>query len=143
VAIKTAGTSVSYAELNHMANRVAHALLGRSGTAGQRIALLLDQSASFVAVMLGVFKAGKVCVLLDPSFPEARTAYIVDDSQADLVVTDDKNLSSAQGLIRGERQLLNFDQLNAPASTPNPNLTVRPQAMAYLIYTSGSTDSQG
>jgi non-ribosomal peptide synthetase component F len=47
VAIKTAGTSVSYAELNHMANRVAHALLARSGTAGQRIALLLDQSASF------------------------------------------------------------------------------------------------
>jgi acyl-CoA synthetase (AMP-forming)/AMP-acid ligase II len=67
VAIKTAGTSVSYAELNHMANRVAHALLARSGTAGQRIALLLDQSASFVAVMLGVFKAGKVCVPLDPS----------------------------------------------------------------------------
>jgi len=138
-AIKTAAESVSYAELNQMANRVAHALLARSDTAGQRIALLLDQGAPFVAAMLGVFKAGNVCVPLDPSFPEARAAYIVDDSQTGLVVTNNKNLSSAQRLIRGERQLLNVDELDAQAPAGNPCLALRPEAEAYLIYTSGST----
>ena len=51
--------------------------------------------------MLGVFKAGKIYVLLNPSFPEARIKFMLRDSQSTVILTDNDYLSMAQGIRRG------------------------------------------
>src|ERR687883_48442 len=77
LAVKTKSHQLTYAALNKVANRVARALLARRGEGAESIALLLEHNALMIAAILGVLKAGKVYVPLDPSFPYARNAYIL------------------------------------------------------------------
>ena len=75
LAIKSNNHELTYDELNKAANRVANSILGRRGEGQEPIALLLDQGAPAITSILGVLKAGKIYVPLDPSFPRARTSY--------------------------------------------------------------------
>ena len=96
LAVKSRSDTLTYAALNHAANRVAHAILAQRGPGAEPIALLLEQGAPLIAAILGVLKAGKMYVPLDPSFPQAQLTYMLDDSQAALIVTNGKHLSLAK-----------------------------------------------
>src|SRR5215208_1976200 len=98
LAVKTKSRQLTYAALNKVANRVARALLAQRGEGPESIALLLEHDPLMIGAIFGVLKAGKVYVPLDPSFPYARNAYILEDSQAGLIVTNNKNLSLAESL---------------------------------------------
>jgi len=139
IAVKTKNYTLTYAELNRMANRVARAILARRGEGGEPIALLLEHDAPMVAAILGTFKAGKIFVPLDPSYPQAGLNYLFEDSQAALIVTDNKNLLVAEGLARSVRQLINIDELDSSLSDENIGLPLSPDTLAYILYTSGST----
>src|SRR5262249_13690896 len=82
IAVKDGEQIVTYAELNVMANRVAHTLFELRGSQKEPVALLLEKGIAQVASMLGVLKAGKFFVLLDPSSPKARIATLFEKSQA-------------------------------------------------------------
>src|SRR3989337_270563 len=88
IAVKTRNHTLTYDALNKGANRVARAILAQRGDGNEPIALLLENDASMIAGILGVLKAGKIYVPLDPSLPSARLAYILEDSQAALVLTN-------------------------------------------------------
>ena len=103
LAVKTRSHQLTYAALNKVANRVARALLAQRGEGAESIALLLEHNASTIAAILGVLKAGKVYVPLDPSFPYARNAYILEDSQAGLIISNSKNRSLADSLSENGR----------------------------------------
>jgi amino acid adenylation domain-containing protein len=118
---------------------VAHAILAERGGEEEPIALLLDNDAPIVAAILGVLKAGKTYVPLDPALPRARTTYIMKDSRAALIVTDGRNRLAAAELARGDLQLINIDDIDAGAPIQNPGLSVRPDGFAWILYTSGST----
>src|ERR687893_1656246 len=109
LAVKTRSHQLTYAALNKVANRVARALLAQRGEKAESIALLLEHDASMIAAILGVLKAGKVYVPLDPSFPYARNAYILEDSQAGLIVTNNENRSLAKSLSENRHLLINID----------------------------------
>ena len=134
-AVKTKQHEWSYRELDRRANQIAHMLLAQGGVGEDRIALLFDHDAPMIAAMLGVLKAGKTYVPLDPAYPRARTGYMLADSQAALVVTDKQNLALAHELAT--IPILNIDELDA--DVPEVTLPVAPDAVAYLLYTSGST----
>src|SRR5438093_3003023 len=68
LAVKAGDRSVSYEALNHAANRVASAILGQRGDKAEPIGLVLEQGVDIVTAILGVLKAGKIYVPLDPSF---------------------------------------------------------------------------
>jgi non-ribosomal peptide synthetase component F len=72
-----------------------------------------------VASILGVLKAGKFYVPLDPSYPQARTTYMLEDSDAHLIVTNTQNLSLAKELAQNGGQVMNFDELDLSLSTEN------------------------
>src|ERR1041385_5550440 len=93
LAVRSKSYDLTYAELNAFANRVARAILKRRGTGQEPVAILLDDDAPKVAAILGVLKAAKIYIPMDPSFPTASLAEVLDDSQASLIVTDRKNLS--------------------------------------------------
>ena len=139
LAVKTKDRSLTYGELNQAANRIAHAILAKRGQGSEPIALLLENDASMIAAILGVLKAGKIYVPMDRSLPRARIAHMLEDSQAALLLTDRKNLVSARELAQDESLLMNIDESDAGISTENPALSISPDHLAYIVYTSGST----
>ncbi|MEN8220081.1 MAG: amino acid adenylation domain-containing protein, partial [Pseudomonadota bacterium] len=134
IAVKTQNYVWSYSELNNKANQVAQVLLGQSD---ERIALLFEHDAPMLVGIIGVLKAGKTYVPLTPDFPRSRLEYIAQDSQASVILTNNLNLNLAQTLINKSIRLINIDNLET--STNNIQLTVSPDSIAYLLYTSGST----
>ncbi|MGH7848182.1 MAG: AMP-binding protein, partial [Candidatus Binatia bacterium] len=82
IAVKTANQTVTYADLNATANRLAHLICAQRGGLPEPVALLLEKDVPLMAAMLAVLKTGKFFVLLDPSLPKARITDTLEDSQA-------------------------------------------------------------
>jgi amino acid adenylation domain-containing protein len=139
IAVNAKDQKLTYRELNQAANRVARAILDERGEGEEPVALLFEQSSPPIASILGALKAGKFYVPLDSSFPRARIIYMLGDSKAPLIVTDNKTISFADELSRGTLQVINADELEAGTSKENPGLSLSPDRYSYVIYTSGST----
>ena len=138
-AVKTRDNSLTYDELNKAANRVAHAILTQRGEGEEAVTLLMRNGAPMIAAILGALKAKKSYVPLDPSYPRARLTSILEDSQAGLILTDNKNLCLAKELTLGVCGLLNVDDLDVGLSTENLGLFMSADSVACIFYTSGST----
>lgn len=139
LAIKSRTQQITYHALNAKANQLARALLALQPDRTKPIVLLLEQGVAFITALLAVLKIGRIYVPLDASFPYTRNAYILEDAQATLIVTNTKNLTSAQTLAQNKYTLFNIDDVDATCSSENLANMVSPDALAYLIYTSGST----
>jgi len=139
IAVKTRNHTLTYGALNKGANRVARAILAQRGEVNEPIALLLEQGASLIAAIIGILKAGKIYVPLDPYHPQAWLTFLLEDSQATLIVTNTKNLPLAYKLVPDTRQLINIDELDSSLSGENPSLSLPPESIACVYYTSGST----
>lgn len=124
-------TTWSYAELDRASTRCA-AHLARHGTVGSAVFVHLTRRIELYAVLLGVWKAQRTYVPLDPTLPAERLAYMVDTVGGGVVVTDGTPPATAQPLT-----VLALDALahDAPAAVPPPALDVP----AYILFTSGST----
>ncbi len=138
IALKTAGADLTYSELDDWANRIALALLEQRGVDLQPVGLLFGQGASSVAATLGVLKAGKVYVPLDPSYPPARIALMARLAGVGLVATDASHAGLANG-IGCDRGPLVVDRLGDPGNGGSAGVEVSPDAVAYIYFTSGST----
>src|SRR6266481_3939377 len=138
-AVKTRNVTLSYLELNQIANRVARTILSLRGEGKEPVALLLDHDAPMVGAILGILKAGKICVPLDPSYPRDRLVFILENCQAHLIVTNNKNFSTACNLPQHVDHLVNLDETNGNPSSENLGLSISPDTLAYILYTSGST----
>jgi amino acid adenylation domain-containing protein len=140
LAIQTGQRVRTYQQLNDTANRIAHVILQERDIAGERVALLLNTDAGMLAAILAVLKAGKAYVPLDPWSPRLRSTYILEDSQASLLITDNKNLAQAEELLgQSAVGLLNLDDGQAEGPAGNPERLTDPDAPAWIYYTSGST----
>jgi acyl-coenzyme A synthetase/AMP-(fatty) acid ligase len=137
IAVRSTRHTATYDELNRAANRVARAILDHSDVGQQPIALLFEHGVPFVIASLGALKAGKVQVSLESGFPQARLGYVLEQSRAALLVTDDANLPLARQL--GDIPLINIDEIGDRFPDENPGVSVRPDACAAIAYTSGST----
>jgi amino acid adenylation domain-containing protein len=137
VAVKTKNGVLTYAVLNNAADQVAWAVLAQHGDADAPVALLFEHGAPFVIASLGVVKAGRIQAPLDSSFPEARLRYMLEQSQAAVLVTNDANLQLAREL--GAPSVINIDELDRRSAAPHPTLNLRADAAVAIAYTSGST----
>jgi amino acid adenylation domain-containing protein len=133
-AVEIEGQSLTYRELEARANRVAHTLRERGAKPGQYVAVCLSRSLDLVICLLGVAKSGAAYVPIDAEYPRDRIAFMLEDSAAELVITEpqfvdrfDQQVLLAQGPeISGAAS----DRLPPVAATTDP---------CYAIYTSGST----
>jgi len=132
IAVSTTGQVLTYDELNQRANRVARALLARRGEVNEPIALFIEDRACMIAAILGVLKAGKIYVPVDPSDPQARIAFMLEDSRAALILSDGDNIASAD-------EPGNLEKIRSALPGDNLGLSVAPEALACITYTSGST----
>ena len=139
-AIRHEGQSVSYAELNRRANRLAHLLSDRGIGRGNVVGLCLDRTPELIVAMLAVHKAGAAYVPLDPAFPPERLRYILADSGARAVITGG---DAARALdVHDGVEELPVAQATVEAedfSDSDPEVGTTPDDTSHLIYTSGST----
>jgi non-ribosomal peptide synthetase component F/acyl carrier protein len=138
IAVKTSDGGLSYEALNKAANRIAAAILNELGDKIEPVMLFSEQSLETIISCLGILKAGKILVAIDPSSPIERLGYILDDSQAAAILTGNKNLSFAAGLAKSTRRVINIDAPDRNLSDDNTGLLLLPDAAAELRYSSGS-----
>ena len=138
-------STLSYAELNAQANRLAHLLISRGVGPENLVALALPRSAEMIIALLAILKAGAAYLPLDPEYPSERLAYMLTDAQPACVLTSAR---IAQRLPESVAQLLldHPDTVRALAQSPKTNPSdaertgpLSPHNPAYVIYTSGST----
>jgi amino acid adenylation domain-containing protein len=139
LAVKAGNRSFTYDALNKIANRVAQMILDRRGKRAEPIALLLPHNAPMIAAILGVLKARKIFSVLDPSLPDARIAYLLQDLQPGLVLTNRKHLTIAREMAQKASQLINIDELKSGRREENSGQPISPDDLSYIVYTSGST----
>ncbi len=130
---------MSYDALNSLANRIAWAVISQSTQEANRVALLFKHDITSLSAMIGVLKSGNAYVPIDPSYPAQRIRYILEDSQATLILSQGNTLALAESLAAGSCRVLNVDALCSTLSDRNPCQHVSPDSIAYIIYTSGST----
>jgi acyl-CoA synthetase (AMP-forming)/AMP-acid ligase II len=137
IAVRSKRHTFTYDALNRAANRTARAILDQSDVVQQPIAVLFEHGAPFVIASLGVLKGGNVLVSLESGFPQARLRYMLEQSNAVILVTDNANLPLAQQL--GDIPLVNIDEIGDRFSDENLDLSIRPDSRAAIAFTSGST----
>ncbi|MFJ7313617.1 non-ribosomal peptide synthase/polyketide synthase [Pseudomonas sp. NPDC098747] len=138
LAVTFGNTQLSYAELDAKANQLAHKLVELGVGPEVRVGVAMPRSEQLLVALLAVLKAGGAYVPLDPDYPADRVAYMLEDSRARVLLTE--QLLAATLDVTAETQVLLLDQV-ALASYPThaPQTSVAPDNLAYVIYTSGST----
>jgi len=131
--------SLTYAELDARANRLANHLRRRGVGPETRVGLLAERSAEAVTAMLAVFKAGGAYVPLDPAYPAERLSFMLEDAGVRLLLTRTELLPVLPGhaaevvCLDADAEAISRESAQAPAPAAAPD------GLAYLIYTSGST----
>ena len=127
---------VDYAALNGRANRLARRLQEVGVAPGSLVGVSLERSPDLVVGLLAILKAGGAYVPLDPDLPRDRSAFMLDDSGAAVVVTTE-GLASHLPPFAGTVMCL--DTVDAEEVATDLDVPVAPDDVAYVIYTSGST----
>ena len=138
------GASLTYAELNRRANRLAHYLGGLGVKPDARVAICVERGFEMVVALLAVVKAGGAYVPLDPAYPVERLKYMLEDSAAVALLTQNR----LAGMFAEVSHAMPVLDLTAPSPAwrdqpetdpDRAGLGLLPTHLAYVIYTSGST----
>jgi len=145
IAVVMANEHLSYGALNAAANRLANVFIARKLGSEDIIAVAVDRSPALIVTLLAIAKAGAAYLVLEPTYPPARLALMIVDSQARCVVTS----STTAHLFDERLPQLVLDAIATRAAlktSPSANIEdcarrrpLRPEHPAYVIYTSGST----
>ncbi|PEY27153.1 non-ribosomal peptide synthetase, partial [Bacillus cereus] len=138
VAVVDESQQLTYRELNEKANQLAHYLQKCGIGTESLVGLCFQRSVEMIVGLMGILKAGAAYVPLDPSYPESRLRYILEDTGIQILVTNEVS----QGWIPEEVETVCLDRDQAIISQENtlsPICKVTGENLAYVIYTSGST----
>ncbi|MFK4471620.1 amino acid adenylation domain-containing protein [Paenibacillus sp. RC73] len=137
IALYFEGEQLTYRELNKRANQLARTLRSYGVQSDQRIGLLVERSIEMIVSILAVLKAGGAYVPIDPTYPQERIQYMLEDSGTKLLLTQshlvEKGMFEGQVLVlNGKTSIYHKDGSNLDSVSGSNNL-------AYVIYTSGTT----
>ncbi len=162
-AVSHQNDSLTYAQLNAKANQLAHHLRHLGLKPESRVAICLHKSLDMIITVLGTLKAGAAYIPLDPTHPLERLAFMIEDAQPEIIITDTAISHQLSAISKSDnQQKTNNQQPTAPhsqftihnsqfiilpsdwnkiAQSPshNPSNKNTPNSLAYMIYTSGST----
>jgi non-ribosomal peptide synthetase component F len=137
--------SFTYGELNARANQLARHLRSLGVGPDVLVGLMAERSLNMMVGMLGILKAGGAYVPLDPAYPAERLAFMLEDAQLTLVLTQEHLLSSLPGFVKESSSAVRVWCLDrdwqeiAHHSDADLDHLTHSQDLAYCIYTSGST----
>ncbi len=140
-AVSAGGSSLTYAELDRRANRLANHLHGMGVGPDTVVGLCLERGIDLIVAVLAVWKAGGAYLALDPEYPVERLAYMLGDARVSVLLGGGELIGDLP--VGGVRTVVLDDPVvraaidRAPHGTPP--VAVEMDQMAYVIYTSGST----
>lgn len=140
IAVTYEKEKITYKELNERANQLAHYLQKKGVGPDTLVGLCVERSHEMIVGILGILKAGGAYVSLDPTYPEQRLQYILEDASIQLFVTQE-SLKELNWLPENVESICldrDQDEIGKESKTL-PVSSVGPQNLAYVIYTSGST----
>ena len=130
---------ITYSDLDQRSNQVANLLLSKGIKEGKYVPVWLDRSLEWIVAVLGVIKTGAAYVPIDPAYPAKRVEFILSDTAADIIITN-QNL---ENLLPETERSKAFDLSSMEAlnhwSSDDPEIEIHKNTLAYTIYTSGST----
>ncbi len=139
IAVLSGADKITYRELTDRSNRLARRLQCLGAERGKRVAILLDRSIDLVVSALAVWKSGCAYVPVDPQYPQARVASMVEDSSPTVIIT---TTGLSRTLLRAPLNVICLDreQQKIDRESAEPlGVQVSLEDLAYVIYTSGST----
>jgi non-ribosomal peptide synthetase component F len=150
IAVKSQKGTMTYDELNKKANRISNAIseklqevfAGSNRPLRNTVALLFEHGDAVIAGIMGTLKSSSIYVPLDPGYPEDRLTYILENSEALILITDNTNLSLARKLsvkLKDGIRIINTDNIDDSMPSGNPCIAIDHGEAAYILYTSGST----
>lgn len=140
LAVKMGDRALTYQQLNVLANGIAHRVLSASAAGNDPVVLLVDHGVDVVAAIFGTLKAGKHYIVLDPAFPEPQLKFLVKDSGARFLITQNEHQRLARTICGTGKEMLIVDDDSVPLTLrENPQVPIAGDDLAMKIYTSGST----
>lgn len=132
IALSACDGKLTYKELDRLANITANSLIEKGLEKGGKVLILLERTSKFFISLFGILKAGGAFIPSCPDYPKERIDSIIEDSDADFVITEGE-------LLDVYDRTVDVSKLLSGNNEENPNVDVQPDDLAYLIYTSGST----
>ena len=139
IAVSDKTQNLTYADLDQKSNQLANYLIEKEITAGKRVAIYLNRSVDLIVGILATFKAGCAYVPIAANNPRNRVTDRIKESQAAIVLTNSRHAGDFDDL---QVPLLRIDadwHHIKEQKTTNPDKTILPEALAYIMFTSGST----
>lgn len=125
-AVRSEERSLTYAELNAEANKLAAYLIEKHQiTSNDYIGVRLERTEQFIIAILGILKTGAAYVPIDLEYPEERVAFIKNDSKCKVIID--------------AKEMLQYEKIKAEFASENKNIPKSASDVAYIIYTSGTT----
>lgn len=140
IAVVYENSRLTYAELNEKANRFAHYLRDNYDINPDDLcALCLDRSDLMLIAILGVLKSGGAYVPIDPGYPDDRIEFILKDTQAKILITNEIYLQRLKDINASIEIFIIENHHELSTLTTNPPIVTNSSNLAYVIYTSGTT----
>jgi surfactin family lipopeptide synthetase C len=130
---------LTYRELNERANGLAHRLMKLGIGPDVPVAVCMNRNPDLIVALVGILKAGGAYVPIDPSYPPERLAFMLEDTNAPVIITE---AALARSLPDRRAHTILMDSAReetAEGAEDNPAGSAGPGSLAYIIYTSGST----
>jgi len=139
IAVADQNRQLTYRELNERANQLAHCLQALNVGPEVLVGVMMERSVEIVVALLGVLKAGGAYVPLDPQYPQERVDFMLADTQAPIVLTEQHLADRVWGKVSDVLCLDSNQEMVREYSRENPVATAQENNLAYVIYTSGSS----
>ncbi|OMF96007.1 hypothetical protein BK144_05360 [Paenibacillus sp. FSL R7-0273] len=133
-AIRFNGISMTYGELNRQANLLAHKLIRKGVQRHDTVAVIVSRRFEMIIALLAVLKSGAAYVPVEPGYPLERKNYILSHSSAFAAITEDRERLNVPAQI-----ILDPELPAASGPADNPDIPLKEDDLAYIMYTSGST----
>lgn len=136
IAIKCENISLTYEELGHKSNKLAHKLRDLGVKKGEIVGVMLPRCPEVIIAQLAILKAGGAYLCIDPELPVARIDYMLDETKIKILISEEK----ISQYINFFNIIVNpFNEANYSQKSNNLENINTPNDLAYIIYTSGST----
>ncbi|MCK5662769.1 MAG: amino acid adenylation domain-containing protein, partial [Thiotrichaceae bacterium] len=139
IAVVFENQQLTYQELNCKANQLAHYLQTLDIKPDILVGIYLKRSLEMVIGLLGILKAGGAYLSLDPAYPVARLAFMLEDAQIPVLLTQSNLIDSLPNTTAQKVCLDAKADTLSQLAVDNPSTGVLPSNLVYVIYTSGST----
>lgn len=139
IALKQESTALTYRELSERADQIASLLVERNISFGDRVGIFFERSPDQIAALFAVLKIGGIYVPIDPEYPEDRIRFLMDDCEAEILLTQQSLLPRIPSSIGNTLAIDSLEKSTSSLSNPPVIRNFASDSPACIIYTSGST----